>query len=433
VYYYWARVLPRSLAARVTAKAGNVLTLSVSATVSTINANVYFDNFPVFNAHAADPNDTEIVWPTGDFAISDVCWIQSLQSGLHIHGTSKTATKLFFPKGISAVSLIRITSGGTGNRVSNICVQGNALAQGYMIAWMPPGTDQTSAQAQRGIEFSSQTNGVISDTKSIDVFTGGATVSYCANSSVYRHDAVMTEGLQEYVQWQIQGADCTGGEFVDCTVTSAKLTAGIEWFRSTGNFIRNYTGINAAMSINTCDAWQVINPSITIMPNSQISQTSFGRDGPVIVVSNIIGGLSISNGGILTNPTIYIQGYINAGNDELAGIIVGSPEVVNVRIVGGSYRGLDYAAPSTLMGPQGIRSTGLNTQVSCFTCIGQIATGTASVDRANIGVDNGSISYCRGKSIFGSPGVTVVGNGLPTDPLNPMCMQPTRTLVINLV
>ncbi len=417
-YYYWAKVIPRSLVARVTAKAGNVLTLSVSAAVAATNAKVYYDNYPVFNAHASDAIGTEIVWPAGNFALSDMCWMQD-RSNWHIHGTSKTATKLFFPKGISAVALIDF-AGGSGNRVSNLCVQGNALAQGYMIAWNPPGTDQTTARAHYGIFFSGQTNGIISDTKSIDTFQG-AVISACTNTSVYRHDAVLTEGLQEYVQWAVQGADSIGGEFADCTVTSAKLTAGIEWFRSSGNIIRNYTGSNATMSLNSVDNWQIINPSIIIAPNSQLSQTSFGKDQPIIVISNTIGGAYIANGGVLTNASITIQGYINAANDVLAGIVITSADVVNVRIVGGTYAGPDYAAPSTLFGPQGIRSTGGNTQVSCFTCRGQIAAGTATVNRANIGVDSGSITYCRGGSIYGSPGVTLTGNGIATAPLNAAC------------
>jgi len=416
-YYYWAKVIPRSLAARIIAKAGNVLTLSVPAVVATTNAKVYFDNFPVFNARAADANGTEIAWPAGNFALSDMCWAQG-KSGWHMHGTSKTATKLFFPKGISAVALIDFSGTGSGNRVSNLCVQGNALTQGYMIAWNPPGTDQTAAKAHMGILFSSQTNGVISDTKSIDTFQS-AVVSYCVNTSIYRNDAFLTEGLQEYVQWQIHGADSTGGEFVDCTVTSAKLTAGIEWFRSTGNIIRNYTGVNATVSLNSCDNWQVINPAIAITANSQLNQTSFGKNNSVITITDTIGGLPISNGGILTNPTINMQGYINAENDELTGIIVGVP---NVRIIGGTYNGLDYAAPSTLMGPQGIRSNGLNTLVSCFTCHGQIAAGSATVDRANIGVNNGLIFYSRAGSIYGTPGsVALAGNGLPTDAQNVAC------------
>lgn len=430
-FYYWAKVIPRGLAARVTAKAGNVLTLDASAVVSTTNANVYFDNFHLADAHTADPDGTEIIWPTGNYAMSAMWWITD-RSNWYIHGTSKTATKLFFPKGISDYGLIHFSGSGSGNRVSDICVQGNALAQGYMVAW-EPGFSGTVTHLESGITFSANSNSTISDTKSIDVFQSGAGCTFCVNTSVYRHDAVLTEGLLGYTQWQIQGADCTGGSFIDCTVTSTKLTAGIEWFRSTGNIIRGYVGVNAVMSLNSADSWQVINPTVTIQANSQISQESFGRDTAIIAITDTIGGISIANGGVLTNPTIVVQGYINADNDVLLGISVASAAVVNIRVAGGSYTGPDYAAPSTLFGPAGLRSDGVNTQVSCFTVYGQIQAGTPTVIRSNIGVAHGSISYCRALSIFPASttaDVTVIGNGLPTDPLNTYCIGGSQTVKV---
>ena len=431
VFYYWEKVIPRSLAARITAKAGNVLTLDTAAVVTATNANVYFDNFPLFEAIAGGVDDTEVVWPTGNFALSDMCWVQS-KFDWHIHGTSKTDTKLFFPKGISASALINFSGVSSGNQVSDICVQGNALSQGYMIAWQPPGTDQTTAVHHRGISFNSHTNGVITDTKSINVFTGGASLSYCVNTSVYRHDAVHTEGLLAYTQWMIQAADCTGGELVDCTVTCPKLTAGIEWFRSTGGIIRDYVGLNATIAMNTSNDWQIINPNITIEANSQISETSFSKANPVIQINTNIGGASTDLGGTLTNARITIEGYINADNDFPYGIVIGGDNP-NVTISGGGYNAPDYASPSTLFGAHAIESSGVNTRVSCFTATGLVAAGTPTQLRSNIGIVNGSISHCRAWSIYPAPGVLMNGNGVPTDPLPLACIGTNREFVIHLV
>jgi hypothetical protein len=416
--YYTAKVIPRSLAAKITAKSGNVLTLDHTATVSTANANVYFDNYPLFLAHGADPADTEIVWPSGTFALSDVC-VALDKDNWYIHGAGKTLTELFFPKGIAGVALIKCAGFGSNNRVSDLCVRGNAGDEGFMMAWL--NGSQLDARYQFGIQFEQIATGSITDTKSIDVFQGGVEVAFSGDISVYRHDAYLTVGLKCYIAWLIQGIDSNNGTFVDCTVTSNDLTQGIEWFRSTDVSIINYGGTNAVMSLNTVDRWTITSPTVTIESNSQRDEASFSNSNAILVVSDIIGGGSVANGGTLTNPTFVQQGYINSDNDSLRGIIIDTL-CPNVTVSGGSYTAPDYASPSTLNGPQGLVSDGTNTNVSCFTCYGQIKSGTPSVSLSNIGVDKGSISYCRAGSIYGTPGtVTLTGNGLTSDPQNPFC------------
>ena len=92
----------------------------------------------------------------------------------------------------------------------------------------------------------------------------------------------------------------------------------------------------------------------------------------------------VGAGGTIQNINILIGGYVNASNDIPVGIVI-SGTVVDIRIISGSYSAPNYAAPSALVGPQGIRSEARNIQVSGFTSCGRLSRGPNNWVHANIG------------------------------------------------
>jgi hypothetical protein len=121
-----------------------------------------------------------------------------------------------------------------------------------------------------------------------------------------------------------QYADSTGGECRDCSVDSAYLTAGFETFRSNGVTFTRSVGTNAVFSSNSSGNWLFDEMNLTIEANSQYDSLSFSADNPIVNINSNISppDASMELGGTIRNPTIISEGYVNASNDILTGIIV---------------------------------------------------------------------------------------------------------------
>src|SRR5262249_16228693 len=154
------------------------------------------------------------------------------------------------------------------------------------------------------------------------------------------------------IQWQFQWANTTGGGCVDCTVNSVAMTSGFESFLATGHQFIRPVSVNASFSENDSGGWLIQDATMTVTAASGALPTGWNKNNPVVDINTNQAGGNTAAGGTIRNMAINVQGYIDSDNDVPAGIVINANNP-NVTIQGGSYTAPNYAAPSTLPGPQG--------------------------------------------------------------------------------
>jgi len=394
VNYYREKAIPLSLVANITNVVGNQITIDKTAEVATVAAAVYFDNSPaISDAIAQGGQEIIVTIPASDFAISEAVLFDSCH-GWKIVGQGVTESSLFVPKGIFHSYIVDVYR---SNRVvvQDLACVGNARNQGFGLGVI---VTQTSfpggASYSSGISFLNSSDGRIENCRVEDVFQRAYGAAFSDDVNAYNCQCVVTEPLLAYIQWMFQWSDSVGGGIFDCSVDSAYLTAGMEAFKSDGiEFIRP-TLINAVMSMNDAGGWLIEDAEITIEADSQFS-AAFNAANPIININTNIGDDHVAAGGTIDNLTMLQEGYVNAQNDSLRGIVinVGNP---NITVQGGICTAPDYAAPSGQGGSVGLLSTGLNTNVDGLTVVGASGNGYA-----NISVENGSVTNCTADLIDG--------------------------------
>jgi hypothetical protein len=434
--YYVAKAIPSSLHGRITAISGDGLTLTLdnAATVAATNANVYLDNQPFVNYLTAKQKDAPgfyadltpitptgmtIVFPAGSYAGSGLIKIAANDSWT-IAGQEQQSTTLFAPKGVYSLGFWAENT-HSGHTFSNFTLQGNFGIDKYGLAssgWtyipggllanglMPanPDTDDnhnhlTQTNIPRGMMYpggiysGGSNNVTVEDVTVNDVSQKAVGVDFASNVWAYRVTNNQNSVLQNYVQWQFGWSDTRGGGCVDCTVNSVALVAGFSSFKAVNHRFIRPVSINAGFSQNNSQGWLIQDATVTVTPASTLPP-AWSKNNPLVNISTNIGGNNVASGGTISNININVQGYIDSNNDVPVGIIV-NRDNPNITITGGSYTAPNYASPSALVGPQGIRSTGANTQVSHFTSCGTLsATGLlrrATEQHANIGLADGSV------------------------------------------
>jgi hypothetical protein len=398
--YYWGADAPKALTARVVAidPDGTSLILDRSAANSSAGASVYFDNKPSWDAamKSSSASGVTVEIPPGDFAASGTLLIQG-KTGWTIEGAGKDATRIFAAPGANANTIYVSQSESVALR--NFELDGNVRMNGY-------GFDEKS-WAPGGILFTLSNNGLVEDVTVRDVFSNAVQSQYSSNVWAVRVDAHSTEGHAQYTQWQFQWDNSTGGGTIDCSVESPILIEGFNSFGSTGTSHIRPLMINATMAANSSGNFQYIDPTIIIRANSWVDDRSFHHNKPLI---DINGNLSSSSsltqsGGLIKNPTLIQEGYINSNNDILKGITI-SQYNHGVVVEGGQYIAPDYVAGNkTSLGPVGLWSDGINTKVDGFGVIGKGVMG-------NIVVMNGTVENSFANAIIVKSG-QALGNGIP--------------------
>ena len=239
-----------------------------------------------------------------------------------------------------------------------------------------------------GIYLSQCDNAVVQDVTVNDVFTNAVAFQHTTNGWAYRVTVNVNSLQQSYTQWQLEWANDTDGGCEDCTINGVGITAGFESFASNGTKFIRPTANNALFAFNNAGSWLLQDGTQTITPNSIAPAISINN--PLVAINTNTGSDLVGLGGTISNLNMTVQGYINANNDVLVEIIISSL-IPNITITGGSYTAPNYASPSTLVGPQGIRSQGRNIQVSGFTSCGRLSKGPNNWVHANIGLSNGSV------------------------------------------
>jgi hypothetical protein len=392
--YYTAKAVPKALVATIAAVSGFTLTLNATAAVDATDANVYRDNLPAFNAAMAAGGDLiEMEVPAGSFAVSNGPYL-NVKPGWTLRGAGRDVSTLFTPNGVSAQALVQVGA-SNGAVVEGLHLRGNARNTGFGLGPLVTETSVPQGPAYGyGIFFTGQTGGTARNCRITDVFQLGVGVSFATDIWAYDCECIVTDPLRVYIQWMYLWADATNGGCVDCSVDSAWLTAGWSGAKSSGFQLIRPTGTNAVAEMNSCGGWLIEDADLLIEANSQFDAAFSASVALININTNLTGG-DATPGGTISNATMLQEGYVNASNDTLRGIVINANNP-NVTVQGGIYTSPDYAAPSTLFGAWGLDSTGLNTNVDSFTVV-----GAAKPTIPNISVADGSVTDCTADVIDG--------------------------------
>jgi hypothetical protein len=393
-FYYRSKDCPLALVAKVTAvsDSGRTLRLDKSAATAATHAHVYFDNHPLLDAvlKEAHPAGWTITLPAGDFAISDRLGHLSY-GGWTISGAGKGATILRSPKGVPCGGLQCFETNDT--EVRDLTIIGNAGQNGFGLKdhgnWIEYGM---------GVTITRSSNCIIRNVSCVDVFRKAAWGEYTNNLQVYDCDLTINDPFRAYLEWWFGVSDSVNCTFKNCRIDSAYLIPGFEGFRSDGVKFIECRSVNASFAMNSTGNFVIDSPNVTIKAGSQFDMT-FHFQNPIFNINSNIkpSNEAMQMGGLIRNVSLSCEGYINANNDSLRGIVIDGDNP-NVTIDGGVMTYPDYATPSKMPGACGINSIGPNTRVRNLT-----VTGTVNPDNypgANIAVANGTVTNCTAGRIM---------------------------------
>jgi hypothetical protein len=404
--YYLGKAVPRSLQARITAIDGRRLTLDKSAVVSSEGANVYLDTAPILSNIIA--NSGKLSLPAGNFPTGGVVWIKD-KSGFELSGDGKDHTTIYSPKGVPSAMIQAYNAEKT--LVRDLTLQGNFRDEGFGLNWTgstTAGTNQPVTEYDvpqgsgfpRGILFHvGSHDSEVKDVRVIDVSQQAVGVMFADNVWARRVVNIQNDLLRQYVQWQFQWADSTGGGCEDCEVRSTYVISGFEAFKAANvQFIRP-KGVNAMFAMNGSGGWIIADADLRFTPNSLHPESDRYQASPWHAVINVNTNIGITPqvalGGTIRNVTIIQSGYLNANNDSLQGIAVNAKNP-DIRIEGAAYYAPDYNASTVSNGALGVNSTGPSTTIN-----GALVIGKPQPGRANIFVMNGSGQNCSADVIEG--------------------------------
>ena len=403
--YYLGKAIPRSLQARITAINGNTLTLDKAAATSASGANVHLDTAPILSTLAANGGNVSL--PAGNYAVGGAVWVRD-KAGFVLSGQGQDQTRIFSPKGVTSATLTFTNSPST--TVRDLTLQGNFRDQGFGMNWdgstpaalNQPVTDYDIPQGSgwpRGVFIHSSSNSVVQDVRVIDVAQSAVGVSYADNVWARRVQSVQNDLLRQYLAWQFQWADATGGGCEDCEVRSNYIISGFEAFKSTNvQFIRP-KGMNALFAMNGSGGWFIDGADLRFTANSLPPESDRNAASPWHPIVNINTNIGVTPqtgmGGTIRNSTIIQSGYVTPNNDSLKGVVVNDNNP-NVRVEGLAYYAPDFKSGSVSNGALGLNSTGPSTTVNGVQVVGGPQPG-----RANIFIMQGGGVNCSGQVVQG--------------------------------
>jgi len=448
-HYYYNKSIPIAYQGRITIISSDQLTLTMdtAASVTTNNALVYLDNGPYINylteiqdgsLHFSNltlitPTNITIIFPAGVITIGSQIQIGG-HTGWTLQGQGIDVTTIQVCKGARPLQIVAAASPSCTMKdftaYSNWGTDGFGFAGpafyhtilvncldhngAFILARSGENVTTQLVPSQNWIPlqglgfYNGSQDGVVQDCKTVEIPYGCITASFTTNVWAYRMQAVLTQPTQDYVQWCYEFDTSDNSGAVDCSFVSTYLAAGFEFFKGGhGNKFIRCTSINGGWSMNACEGYEITDCTSTVTALSQPPGLEFPSFYDIhnsnMSINVGTGGGSTTLGGTLTNFNI-VMNYINTNNDMLGGIVVNISNP-NITIIGGSYVGPNYAAPSILPGPQGINSTGTNLQVSGYSCCG-IVNG---IGQANILASSGNVTGCIADTII-LAGVTPPGN-----------------------
>ena len=391
--YYLAKAIPKALVAEITNVSGTTLTLDTAATVAATNANVYFDNYPIIAAAIAAitalPQTLRV--PVGTYAISDTIDIDT-KEGLNFWGRGSDSSTLFSPDGTPSAKIWIVRSNHA--TVRDLHILGNVGANGFGLAFGTQFVTEVAINTQHshpgGVLFEAGSSGVIQDCKFTDVWRA-VSASTASNTWAYRCVNYQTEAMLQYIQWQFQWADSSGGGCVDCEIDSEYLIHGFEAFRCNGTTFTRPVVRNAVFSMNGSGDFVIDGFDCTIEALSQFD-TAFSADEPIVNINTNIGIEYAGLGGTISSINCVQSGAINGSGNILKCININADNP-DVTVTGGS---ITHPNVSLNVGT-GVNSTGDNTVVTGLTVIGTNSDAT----HGNINVPaDATVTGCTADRIF---------------------------------
>jgi hypothetical protein len=331
--YYSCLMVPKALVAVVTNVSGNTLTLDTAASATATNANVWLDCLPSFyvidtnETNRTDTQDTDglgvpysllapndgIVFeiPAGRYATSDImsCGvIDYFFPNLIFRGQGIDQTEFFAPDGTMGAQWdFRYCD---GLQVKDFKNTGNHGANGYGF----DGSIGGAGSPVGSITCRDCNDLVVRNIESHETFSGAVIMEDCDDGWAYDCSTTITEPHRQYVGWQMQTANASGGGFQDCTITAAYMTKGFECFGGNTNDFINCNGTNIGFSCNSSNGWLFSDCNIVITDGAlHPDHTAVFQDEAIFSISaNAFGGTRTSRG--MANCGVIQQGYANAGH-----------------------------------------------------------------------------------------------------------------------
>lgn len=345
---YWDRAEPFSLVAKITAKAGNVLTLDLPAQISVANVNVYFDNWPLFGPLGIGANRLQnktLIFGVGEYAFSrplrfDTC------AEINIKGAGKTLTKLVSPKCTPSIGIEYLLCTGSCS-LRDLTMVGNVRDTGYGTGTLPT---QPQDQLRRFFVTAFYPNRCYNGPttcENVDFIDPWQSFGGSYSSGMHAINSKTTSpGHKCYIQWFYQFSDhgqaCSA---TDCQVFSDAAVGAFESFYGTGATFTRCGGINALFSANSAAQFLFDECYTTIKAGSQKSPPgNFGTLGfasekiDVFNINNNIGNSgardNLGGAGEVRNANIVIEGPINLTTGAVPNPFTIAPNIEGVKITG---------------------------------------------------------------------------------------------------
>jgi hypothetical protein len=419
-YYYIAQSVPKALVTTITNIVGLTFTLADGGG-GTTNADVYFDNEPIFNALTGEfdpmPSNDELVIPAGIYAIGQPLRILD-KDGLTVRGLGQDTSIIMSPRGTPCVQIK--TASGADMTYRDFGILGNARNNGFGFYYtratggggtlVPEDFEFDTAipgdSFCRGAYFENCTNCEIIDCKATDTWQMAFGAQGGANINATRCSIYMTEPMRAYLQWPFGWADVDGGTITDCVFDSPYLTRGFEDFRSRGLTWTRPVSRNGTFSVNAGGDWLIDSPEILIEDGSMYSpsEQQFTAIGiPIMAIAanvpNILGGFD--NGGEIRNPNIVQEGYFNLAELRVLPVITSDDDCPNIRVTG-EYPACDAGTNGYIEHPDGLAQNGiiiLNTSGGFVDGIRVVGTNSQNVGNISAHV-TGTVQNCVADKIY---------------------------------
>lgn len=356
---YVKYIVPKALLGTVTAVNGNNITLSTIATVTAVNAPVYYNSFTGLNASLFDVNTNPykasfctINWPAGrwaygySYATGSGTYSARCGNGWTIQGAGPSAagTVVFSPRGCLNLQFSVILNNGV---IQDMRFEGSGVLTEALLGIYTPTTEALTLWTTPLI-LESSSNTVVRRVHGINGWQAILVLKNCRNSTLEQFYVTHDTGTDRYTQWMVATTDSTNTIIQDGEIDFPQLMCGLETFRSTGSIIRRITGRNFLTSTN--GSGEYLFEDMSVRFEYLCEKIGFPvRDQPAIDINSnipVVPGqsASVGAGGTFRNFDITVEGIMRA--DGLVWTLFNVSGASDNILIEGKYPTKPVSAPS---------------------------------------------------------------------------------------